>query len=157
MGKPRPTKKTPECIDEVLERIGNGETLVSIFEDEHLPSRIAFWKWCNTDHELDNLVFRAIRRGKLVHADIAANAQMKIMAGDHDADPRTLQAKVTAANNLGHQALAQLSKLDSRFKDKQEITHNGPMIIGWDVQKDDDVKIMPDVDLDDLVDEGIAN
>ena len=157
MGKPRPTKKTPEVIEEVLERIGNGETLVSIFEDNHLPSRIAFWHWCNADKELDDLVFRAIRRGKLVHADIAANAQMKIMAGDHDDDPKTLQAKVTAANNLCHQALAQLSKLDNRYKDKQEITHNGPMVIGWDTAKPDPVKIVPDADLDEMVGEDIAN
>ena len=127
----RKTKKTAVVIDEVLERIGSGETLVSIFSDKHLPSRIAFWKWCNTDQELDDLVFRAIRRGKLVHADIAADTQLKIMQGNHDDDPKTLQAKVTAANNLGHQALAQLSKLDYRFKDKQEITHQGPMILGW--------------------------
>ena len=159
--KPRPTKKTPEVIEEVLERVGNGETLMSIFEDDHLPSRIAFWAWCYKDKELDDLVFRAIRRGKLVHADIAATTQMKIMAGDHDADPRTLQAKVTAANNLGHQALAQLSKLDSRFKDKQEITHNGPMVIGWDVSdvKEDNEpeKVLTDSELDMITDETVLN
>lgn len=159
--KPRPTKKTPEVIEEVLERVGNGETLMSIFEDDHLPSRIAFWAWCNKDKELDDLVFRAIRRGKLVHADIAATTQMKIMAGDHDDDPKTLQAKVTAANNLGHQALAQLSKLDSRFKDKQEITHNGPMVIGWDVsdanEDNEPEKVLTDSELDMITDETVLN
>ncbi|MGB0299277.1 MAG: hypothetical protein ACPGC3_07440, partial [Paracoccaceae bacterium] len=62
-----------------------------------------------------------------------------------------------AANNLGHQALAQLSKLDNRYKDKQEITHNGPMVIGWDTAKPDPVKIVPDADLDEMVGEDIAN
>ena len=74
-----------------------------------------------------------------------------------DDDPKTLQAKVTAANNLGHQALAQLSKLDNRYKDKQEITHNGPMVIGWDVQKPEPAKLIPDATLDELVSKDIAN
>ena len=86
---------------------------------------------------------------------------MKIMAGDHDDDPKTLQAKVTAANNLGHQALAQLSKLDSRFKDKQEITHNGPVVFGWiddNTNKEDDLdKIVSDVELDAMTGDSVPN
>lgn len=86
---------------------------------------------------------------------------MKIMNGDHDDDPKTLQAKVTAANNLGHQALAQLSKLDSRFKDKQEITHNGPMVIGWDVSDANEdnkpEKVLTDSELDMITDGTVLN
>ena len=49
-------------------------------------------------------------------------------------DPKRLQAIVTAANNMGHQANAKLSKIDNRYKDKQAIEHTGPMVIGWEQQ-----------------------
>ena len=58
-----------------------------------------------------------------------------IMNGKWQGDPKSAQAAVTAANNLGHQSLAKLSKLDNRYKDRQEVTHNGPMVIGWETEE----------------------
>ena len=38
------------------------------------------------------------------------------------------------ANAIAHQALAELSKLDNRYKEKREVEHTGGagMIIGWE-------------------------
>jgi hypothetical protein len=118
-------------IQEILERLSDGETLVSIFSDKAMPTKRAFNKWRVLDEELDRLVFFASLRGYQVHADMAVATQLSIMDGKFKGDARQAQAAVTAANNLGHQSLAKLSKLDGRYKDKQQVEHVGPMVIGW--------------------------
>jgi hypothetical protein len=42
------------------------------------------------------------------------------------------QAMITAANNMGHQANARLTRIDKRFSDKSEVKATGPVIIGWE-------------------------
>ena len=157
----RPSIRTDEIIIEVLERLTAGETMVSIFVDKHMPTKRAFNKWRLKDKELDQDVFGAMLHGYQVHADMAAETQLTIMQGEWKGDPKLTQAAVTAANNLGHQALAKLSKLDTRYKDKQEVHHTGPMVIGWDEPKveekadeaDEDVKPIPDA----ITPENVAN
>jgi hypothetical protein len=87
----------------------------------------------------------------MVHAAEAVDAQRSVINNTFAGDVRRAQAVVTAANNMGHQALAKLSKLDSRYKDKQEVHHTGPMVIGWD----DAPVSMLDEDEDAGVDEGV--
>ena len=147
--------KIDELADEVVERLANGETMVSIFSDEHMPSMRGFSNWRTKDRALDDRVFDAMKAGYLIHADEAANTQLQIMRGKFRGDPRQAQAAVTAANNLGHQALAKLAKLDNRYKDRQEVTHNGPMVIGWENGVPD--KIMPDNVLDGITSEEVVN
>jgi hypothetical protein len=127
----RPTIRTDKMIEEILERLAGGQTLVSIFADKKLPTNQAYGKWRVKDADLDRRTFNAQLKGYLVHADLAADAQLKVINGTMPGDHRKLQAVVTAANNLGHQALAKLSRLDARFKEKSEVSHTGPMIIGW--------------------------
>ena len=139
----RPPMKSIAIIDEVTDRLSNGETMVSIFMDKHMPSKQAFSKWRNRDKELDERTFEAMKRGYHAQADQAAHVQLKIMNGEFEGDARQAQAAVTAANNLGHQSLAKLSKLDNRYKDRQEVTHSGPMVIGWavaDAEETDDAE-----------------
>ena len=161
---PRATKKCQKVIDEVLERLTVGETMVSIFSDAHLPSKRAFNAWRLKDKELDEQVFTAMRRGYQEHADEAVSTQLKIMRGEFKGDPKQAQAAVTAANNLRHQALAKLSKLDNRYKDRQEVTYTGPMIIGWDtsdVESDvsdvENENPLSDQELDNIIAEDIVN
>ena len=156
----RPSTKTDAVVDEVVERLCDGETMVSIFMDEHLPTKRGFNKWRLKDKDMDNRVFDAMKQGYLVHADEAAQTQLVIMRGEFTGDPRQAQAAVTAANNLGHQALAKLSKLDNRYKDRQEVTHTGPMVIGWEepvLVEDQSTKYMPDNVLDHITNDDVAN
>ena len=127
----RPTIRTDTMVEEILERLGDGQTMVAIFSNKKMPTKRAFNKWRIKDRDLDQRTFNAQLKGYLIHADLAADAQLKVISGTMDGDHRKLQAVVTAANNLGHQALAKLSRLDTRFKEKSEVSHTGPMIIGW--------------------------
>lgn len=127
--------QTKEIEDEVTDRLSNGETMVSIFESKHLPTKAAYNKWRNHDKSLDERTFEAMKRGYHAQADEAAHIQLMIMNGKWHGDPKSAQAAVTAANNLGHQSLAKLSKLDNRYKDRQEVTHTGPMVIGWETDE----------------------
>jgi hypothetical protein len=88
--------------------------------------------WCGADDKLDDRVFRARQRGILIQGDEALEVQRAISNGEVDGDSKNLHARITAANAIAHQALAKLSKLDNRYKEKQEVSHlGGPMIIGW--------------------------
>jgi hypothetical protein len=127
----RPTIRNDTMVEEILERLGDGQTMVAIFADKRMPTKRAFNKWRVKDRDLDQRTFNAQLKGYLIHADLAADAQLKVISGTMDGDHRKLQAVVTAANNLGHQALAKLSRLDTRFKEKSEVSHTGPMVIGW--------------------------
>jgi hypothetical protein len=128
----RPTIRTDQMIDEILDRVSVGETMTSICKDDHLPTIRALMKWLRKDKELDDQMHRARVRGTLIQADEAVDAQRAVIAGTTGVDPKCVQAVVTAANNMGHQANAKLSKIDNRYKDKQQVEHTGPMVIGWE-------------------------
>tara|TARA_R110002110_G_C13214352_1_gene696712 strand:- start:47 stop:601 length:555 start_codon:yes stop_codon:yes gene_type:complete len=128
----RPTIRTSEMIDEILDRISVGETMTSICKDDRLPTIRALMKWLRKDKELDDQMHRARVRGTLIQADEAVDAQRSVIAGTTGVDPKCVQAVVTAANNMGHQANAKLSKIDTRYKDKQQVEYTGPMVIGWE-------------------------
>jgi hypothetical protein len=128
----RPTRRTKAMVTEIIERVSEGQTLTSICRDEHLPCLRSLMNWLSADDALDNRMHRARIRGTLIQADEAVDAQRAVINGTAAHDPKHLQAIVTAANNLGHQASAKLSKIDNRYKDKQEVEHTGPMIIGWE-------------------------
>jgi len=133
----RPTKRSQKVVDEMLERLSEGETLTKICDADHMPTIRSFQRWCIVDKELDEAVHAARIRGTLIIADRAVDAQQMVINGDHNHDPKALQAIVTAANNMGHQANARLTRIDKRYKDKQEVAHTGPMVIGW-MDGDDD-------------------
>ena len=45
----RPTIRTPEMIEEIIERIANGESLRKVCEDDHLPTRQTVDNWLIAD------------------------------------------------------------------------------------------------------------
>jgi hypothetical protein len=165
----RPSIRTEEMIEEILDRFSVGETITSVCLDAHLPTIRALQKWRRKDKELDDACFNAEKRGILVIMAEAVDAQRSVINGT--CTSKYPQAVVTAANNMGHQALARLTKLDIRFKDKQEVHHTGPMIFGWENEganevEDDEVSddvtvkaggVMPDAYLDIITPEDVAN
>ena len=129
---PRPKIQTPEMTKEILERVSTGETLTGLCKDKHMPSIRALLNWCVADKEFDEQMHRARVRGTLIQAYEAVDAQRAVINGTiAKDDPKRLQAIVTAANNMGHQANAKLSKIDKRDKDTQEVHYTGPMVFGW--------------------------
>jgi hypothetical protein len=48
----QPTVRTPEKVEEILDRIACGEALVNICQDPHLPGYSTFNRWQRDDPEL---------------------------------------------------------------------------------------------------------
>lgn len=65
----RPSKQTPELVDEILERLGNGEPLARICSDEHMPAFSTVWRWEEADEEFRKLSTRAREYGTHFMAD----------------------------------------------------------------------------------------
>jgi len=157
---PPPSIRTDKMIEEILERFSVGETITAVCLDAHMPTIRALQKWRIKDKKLDDECFAAEKRGIMVHAAEAVDAQRSVINNTLKGDVKRAQAVVTAANNMGHQALAKLSKLDTRYKDKQEVHHTGPMVIGWDEEEPVAVgvaKPIPDACLDAITSEDVAN
>ena len=152
----RPTKRNEKVVEEIIERISVGETLTDICKNEHLPSIRSFQYWCIKDNNLDDAVHRARIRGTLIRADEAIDAQRNVINGTTGLEAKQLQAVVTAANNMGHQANAQLTRIDKRYKDKSEVAHSGPVVVGWDDQNNQE-KIVTDAVLDAITSEHSRN
>lgn len=45
----RPSLKTPAMLDEILERLANGESLTAICRDDHMPDFRTVWRWEDED------------------------------------------------------------------------------------------------------------
>lgn len=65
----RPSKKTPQLVEEIVERLSNGEPLARICADEHMPSFSTVWRWEDADEEFRNLSARAREHGTHYIAD----------------------------------------------------------------------------------------
>lgn len=130
----RPTKRNKDIIAELLERVGCGATITSICNDEHMPDIRSIQNWCIKDKLLDDDMHRARIRGTLIQADEAVDAQRSVIAGTTGVDPKCVQAVVTAANNMGHQANAKLTRIDNRYKDKAVVENVGPMRVRWQTE-----------------------
>jgi hypothetical protein len=148
--------KSAAICDEIIDRVSEGETITAICASDHMPTIRSVMRWLAKDRELDERMHRARIRGTLIQADEAVDAQRSVINGSAAPDdPKRLQAIVTAANNMGHQANARLSKIDTRYKDKQEVSHIGPVVVGW--EKEDKDKLVPDSVLDAVTPEKTMN
>ncbi|MBD8619738.1 hypothetical protein IFT67_12480 [Sphingomonas sp. CFBP 13728] len=48
----QPTKRSPEIVDTILDRVACGESLMSVCQDPALPGYSTFNRWCREDPEL---------------------------------------------------------------------------------------------------------
>lgn len=62
--KGRPTKRTAEIEDEILMRIGHGETLREICRDDHMPSYGAVYDWAEKDQDFSSRLACAREKGE---------------------------------------------------------------------------------------------
>jgi hypothetical protein len=157
---PAPTIRTEPMIEEILDRISAGETMTAVCARDGMPTLRALLKWLSKDNVLDDAMHRARVRGTLIQADEAIDAQRSIINDTFKGDAKRAQAVVTAANNMGHQANSRLSKIDNRYKDKQQVETVGPMVIGWDtgaVIEENRERPLPDAYLDAITSEDVAN
>lgn len=122
----QPTKRTPEVVEEILDRIACGEALHAICQDEHLPGYSTFNRWCREDAELLTEVDIAYE----FHARTMDDMADSILAGGPGStgEFRRDEARV------GHLRY-RLGKLNRRFREKQQIdvVQHQPVILDWNV------------------------
>lgn len=95
-GQPgRPTKCTPEITDEICMRLAEGESLRSICDDEHMPTKNAVLLWVVQDREGFSNRYRDAREAAgYSHADTLVDIANQLLDGG--LDPKA--ARVASGN-----------------------------------------------------------
>jgi len=65
----RSSIKTPEIVEELIERLSAGEPLARICADDHMPHFSTVWRWEDDDEEFRKLSTRARSHGTHFMAD----------------------------------------------------------------------------------------
>lgn len=109
----RPTKYTPELGDEICERIAQGESLVMICKDDHLPAPKNVYAWLRAYEDFRNNYVRA----REDQADTYADEITYIADTAEDAQKARLQvdARKWVASKLK----------PKKYGDKIDMTTNG--------------------------------
>lgn len=85
----RPSKKTPEVVAEIINRLANGEALARICRDDHLPDFSTVWRWEDDDPEFRKASMRAREHGTHYMADDCLR-----IADDEDLDPADKRVRI---------------------------------------------------------------
>lgn len=54
-----PSKMTPSCVEEIMERIARGESITSIGKESHLPAAHTIWQWIRKNENFARLYHEA--------------------------------------------------------------------------------------------------
>lgn len=111
----RPTKRTPELVDEIISRIANGEFLAVICREEGKPHRSTFMDWVEADPDLSRRYARARDDGEeLILLSTVA------ISDDREDDPASRRVRVETR-------LKALAKFNpKRWGERQAVEHSGP-------------------------------
>lgn len=85
----RPSIKTPELVDEIVERLSKGEPLAKICESDHMPSYSTVWNWEKDDPDFLNASMRAREHGTNFIADDCIR-----IADDPDIEPADKRVRI---------------------------------------------------------------
>ena len=85
----RPSTKTPEVVNEIIERLANGEALARICRDAHMPHFSTVWRWEEDDEEFRKLSLRAREHGTHYMADDCLR-----ISDDEDLDPADKRVRI---------------------------------------------------------------
>lgn len=82
----RPSSYKPEIADEICERMIEGEDLVQICKDDHMPARVTIYRWMDANPDFETRIARA-REGLADYdasmiAEIARNTTKATAEGD---------------------------------------------------------------------------
>ena len=146
----RPTKRTPELIDAILEGLGEGLYENAICEKLGVdPSNVRIWK--RKDAELREKFTAARVDG--IFARLEADKKALEEAQTRD--------EILKADKCLAHSRWEAEKLVKDFQpvQKSEVTHNGPMVIGWEQinENNEEGQVIPDQILNDITPEDVAN
>jgi len=80
-----PPARRAEILQEIFDRITNGESLLAICRDSHLPNRITVLEWINADPELATRCARARELQAEALEEGMADVERDVLAGKLDA------------------------------------------------------------------------
>ena len=134
----RPSIRTDEMIESIVNRISEGESLRSICRDDENPTIGTFLKWCSDDEKLSQQYARAMQiRAECVFeemeeiADDAQNDYMDKINADGSVGDRVLDTEHVQRSKLRIDTRKWiLSRMNpKKYGDKQEITAVGDAVV----------------------------
>lgn len=78
--------KTPELLNEILRRVGQGDSVLSICRDDGMPNDRTVWGWMHDDEQFARDYTRALTQRSLVHADRIDDVVKRALAGEIPSD-----------------------------------------------------------------------
>jgi hypothetical protein len=111
----RPSKYTPELVDEIAARLSTGEPLAAICRDAHMPHFNTVYNWMEAHDHVAVSIAQARARGH----DVIAESCLDI-ADDREDDPASRRVRVDTRLKL-------LAKWNpKRYGDRVIQEHTGP-------------------------------
>lgn len=130
-GRGRPAKHTPQLIEEICQRISEGEPLAEICRLAHMPERRTVYDWLAADADFSSRFARA----RDVGFDAIAEEALKIADTPQDGvviEDDGEKVKEKRGDMLGHRKLQVETRLKllakwnpKKYGDRQEINHSG--------------------------------
>lgn len=142
-------KLTSDKCDVIIERLALGDMLKDICEEIGV-NRSNVYRMTQRNKEFSELYDRAHLTG--IEAFLEEARSTLATAANRD--------EILRAKELLRHAEWRAEKLLIRYQptQKSEVKHSGPMIIGWESEaKVEQPKIVSDVELDDMTNEGMPN
>ena len=127
----RPSLRTPQIIEEIIERISAGEPMAWICREDHMPSARTVTSWMDQDEELS----AAIARAREIGGDIIAADALRIADTPVEGVRRKETedgVEIVTEDMLGHRRLQVETRLKllakwhpKRYGDKLDVTSGG--------------------------------
>lgn len=78
----RPSKRTPELIDEICIRIASGRSLLSVSKDDDMPDHATIWRWMHAEEDFRDKYARAIQSRAIHHAEEISLTIQQVKSGE---------------------------------------------------------------------------
>lgn len=128
-------KRTPEILDEICNRIAEGEPLRAICRDEHMPSWRTVYDWINLDSAFAARIAHARELGFDAIAEEALAISDTPVVGEETEDDGE-KVKVKRGDMLGHRKLQIETRLKllakwcpAKYGDKQAVELSGGLAL----------------------------
>jgi len=126
----RPSKRTPEVVDQILQGISEGKTLTSLCANPDMPNRSTFIDWVNGDRQLSQRFAHARETGYDVIAEeclkIADFSALDTLINEKTGNPQADSEWIARSRLRVDTRLKLLAKwYPKKYGDKIDVEHSG--------------------------------